>query len=114
MLIPQYLHLRVRTLKVGNQDLDFAAWDPLANGLYREREQFRAAVLAIIAINARHHGIFQSQDFASFGYAPRFIVINCQRRAFLHGAKSAAPGANVAQDHERGRPSIPALSYIGT
>ena len=49
-----------------------------------------------------------------FGYAARLVVIDRQRSAFLHRAKAAAPGADVAQDHERGGAVVPALAHVGT
>ena len=54
----------------------------------------------------------QPQCCASFGYTPGFIVIGLEGSAFLNGAESAAPRTHIAENHERGRPAIPAFADI--
>ena len=47
-----------------------------------------------------------------FGDAPRLVVIDRQRAAFLHGAETAAARADVAEDHERGGAPVPAFAHV--
>ena len=108
------VHGRVRALKIGHQHFHFAARNPLANRLDGQREQFGAAVLAIVAIHAGHHRVLQSQHRHRLRHAPRLVVIHRHRRTLLHRAKSAAPRANIAQDHERRRAMVPAFAHVGT
>ena len=114
MRIHDDLHGRVRALKIGHQHFHFAARNALANRRDREREQFRPAVFAVVAIDAGDHGILQPQHSASLRHAPRLVVIDRQRRALLHGAESAAARADIAQDHEGGRAPVPAFADVRT
>ena len=100
-------------MKIRDQHFHFAAGNALANGLDGEGEELGAAILAIVTIDAGDHGVLESKDGAGFGDAARFVVIDGEGRAFLDGAKSAAAGADIAEDHESCGAAIPALAGVG-
>ena len=108
------LHGRPVALKIGRQDLHAAAGDAAADGAYGEREQFGAAVFAVVAVHAGDHGEAQSHGRRGFGHAVRLVVIHRQGRAFFHRAEAAAARAHIPQNHESGRAMVPALAHIGT
>ena len=107
------VHGRVAALKIGHQHLDAAARNALADGADGQGEQFRAAIVAVVAIDAGDHGEAQTHGGDGFGDAARLVVIHRQRRAFLHGAEAAAARADVAQNHERGGAVVPAFAHVG-
>ena len=45
-------------------------------------------------------------------HATRFVEIGLCRPAGLDGAEAAVPGADAAEDHERGRAKGPALTLV--
>jgi hypothetical protein len=85
----------LRALKVGHEYFDAASRNPLADSAYRHREQFGSAVLTIVTVHARDHGVAQTERRTCFGYTPRLIVIGLERSALLDGTESAPPGAHV-------------------
>src|ERR1035438_7012165 len=62
-----------------------------------QREQLRAAVFPVVAIDAGDDRELQAHGRHSLGHAPRLIVIHRQRRALFHRAESAAAGAHIAK-----------------
>ncbi len=107
------VHRRVGALKIGHQHLDTASGEALANGADGEREQLRAAVLAVVAIDAGDHGELEVERGARLGHPARLVVIDGEGRALLHGAESAATRAHIAQDHEGGGAAVPAVTDVG-
>ena len=107
------VHGRVRALKIRDQHFDPATLNTLADRANGQREQLRAAVLAIVAIHAGDDGEFQPESRAGLGHAARLVIIHRQRAALLHRAESAAAGADVAQDHEGGGAPVPAIADVG-
>ena len=85
-----------------------------ADGLDGELKELGAAVLAVVAIDAGDDCVAQAHGGAGFRYTARLVEIDRERRAFLHGAESAAPRADVAENHERSGAAIPAFAHVGT
>ena len=106
-------HGGVAALEIRHEHFDFAAGNALADGFDGELEELRAAVFAVVAIDAGDDGVAQTHDGDGFGDAARLIVIDRQRSALLHRAESAAARADVAEDHERGGAAVPALADVG-
>ena len=104
----------VETLKVRNQDLHSAIgheFADLANGFGKNS---RAAQVVVIAIHAGHDGVLQSESGDGFSHAAGFVPLDGARLALGHGAKAAAPGTDIAQQHECRGAMVPALADIGT
>ncbi len=101
-------------LKIGDENLHFAAGYALADRLDGEFEEFRAAIFAVVAVDAGHHRVAQSHDGDRFRHSSWLVIIDCERAAFLHGAKTAPARADVAEDHESGGAPVPAFTHIGT
>ena len=73
-----------------------------------------AAQVIVIAIDAGHDCMFQTERGDGFGNPPWFIPIKRSWFAFGHRTKTASPRADIAQQHECGGPMIPAFPDIGT
>lgn len=108
------VHGGVRALKVRDEHFDAAAGDALADGADGQGKELGSTVLAIVAVDAGDDGELKSQGGAGFGDPARFVVIHGQRPAFLDGAETAAPRADVAENHKGCRSLIPAFADIGT
>ena len=108
------LHGLMRPLKIGHEHFYFAAGNLLTDRLDCERKQFSAPVLAVVPVNAGDDRVLEAENCAGLGDPARLIVIDSQRSALLNRAETAAPGANVAENHECGRAAVPALTDIGT
>ena len=108
------LHGGARTLKIRDENFHFASGDAFSNGCDGQREKFRASIFTIVTIHAGDDRVLQPELLAGFGNAARLVVIDLQRRSFLDGAESAAPGADVAQDHEGRGAAIPTFTYVRT
>ena len=100
-------------LEVGDQHLDrqsgHAAAD-LADGV---GEDARAANVVVVAVDAGDDGELQSQLLDGFGHAARLVEIDGCGRALGHGAETAAPRADIAQQHEGRGAVVPALADVG-
>src|SRR5262249_33214254 len=102
----------VRALKIRDEHLDAAARHALANGLNGESKKLGAAVLAVVAIDAGHDRISQSKSRGGLRHPARLVIIDFEWLALLDGAEPTAARADVPQDHEGGRPPIPALTDV--
>ena len=102
------------TLKIRDEHFDFAPRYTRANGLDGELEQLRAAVFAIVAIDAGNNRIAQAHDRDRFGDPTRLVVIDRQRSALLNGAEPAPARTDIPEDHEGSGAVIPALAHVGT
>src|SRR5262249_2807427 len=101
-------------LKIRDENLDAAAGHPAADSVNREAEQLCSAILAIVAIDAGDNSESQAHRGDRFGHTVGLPVIHFERRTLLHGTEAAAACADVAQDHERGGPAVPAFSDVRT
>ena len=102
------------SLEVGNQHFDAAVGRHAADLLDGHGEHARAAQVVVVAIDAGHHRVLQSQLRHRIGNAPRLVKINRPGMSLGNGAEAAAPGADVAQQHEGGGAMVPALADVGT
>src|SRR5580704_2464348 len=101
------------SLKVRNQHLDAAIRNQLANLANGLGENSGATDVVIVTIHAGHNGVLQTQRGHSFSHAARFVPVDRLGPALRHGAESAAPGADVTQQHESRGLVIPALADVG-
>ena len=108
------LHGVVVALEIGDEDLDVTAGNALVNRANGHREEFSAAVFAIVTIDAGDDGVFEPHQGDGLSDSARLIHIHFERRAFLDGAEAAAARAHVAENHERGGALIPALADVRT
>src|SRR5208282_2617344 len=100
-------------LKIRDQHFDAAIGNQLADLTDRFGKDFGPAYVVVVAVYAGYDGMLQSEGGYGFGHAPRFIPVDRFGASFGHGAKAAAPGANIAEQHERGGLVIPALADVG-
>lgn len=100
-------------LEVGDEDFDLAAGDAFADGADGGGEDGGAAVLLVVAVDAGDDGVFEAEGGAGFGDAAGFVEVHFEGGALLDGAKAAAPGAEVAQNHEGGGALVPAFAEVG-
>ena len=67
--------------EVGDEDLDGAAGDLLAEEPDRLGEDRRAAVLPLVAVHARHDDVLDAHEAGGLGDAARLVVVEAFRRA---------------------------------
>jgi hypothetical protein len=72
-----------------------------------------AAVGEIVAVNRGHDRVLQAQARDRLGDSRRFGRIQFVRPAVGHGAICASPRTYIAEDHERRRTVMPALTDVG-
>ena len=106
------LHVVVVALEIGDEDFDVAIGDAFVDGADGHGEELGAAVLAVVAVDAGDDGVFQAHERDGFGDAARFVHIDFERSALLHGAEAAAASAHVAEDHKRRRALVPAFADV--
>ena len=58
--------------------------------------------------------MFDAESRYAFGDTAWFVIVDRLRLAFRYSAKAAAPGANIAQQHESRGAVVPALTNVGT
>ncbi len=104
----------VETLEVRDQDFNPATGGQLADLADGLSENARAAQVVVVAIHAGHDRMLEAESCDRFGNPARFVPLNRTGLAFGDGAKSAAPGTNISQQHESRGALIPALSDVGT
>ena len=104
----------VEPLEVGDQYFHPATRREFANLANGFGENASSAQVIVIAIHTGHDGMLQAECGHGFSDPSWFVPLDRTRFALGDGAKSATPGANIAQQHERGGAVIPALPNIGT
>ena len=85
-------------LKIRHQHFDFAAGDAFANGFDRERKEFGAPVLTVVAIHASDDRVAQAQSGASFGHAARLVEIDSERRRLFAPRKTRSGGCRRCRE----------------
>src|SRR5439155_20520218 len=100
------------SLKIGDQNFDSAIGSDFSHFADGFGKNACAAEVIVIAIHAGDDGVLQLECCHSFGYATRFVQINRLWTSFGHGAKSAAPGTNISEQHEGGGAVVPALADV--
>src|SRR5206468_2899697 len=103
----------VYPLKVGDQNFDAAIWSCPADFANGFRKNAGAAKIVIISIHAGDDGMLKAESSHSFGHAAWLVPIERQRLSLWDGTKTAAASADVAEEHERRRSVVPALSDVG-
>src|SRR5829696_6244542 len=109
-------HARQRHLlaaEVGRQHLDLAAGSHPPDRADHADERAGAEIGQVVAVHARDHRVAQAHSLHRLGHAQRLERVVVCRLAGLHVAEPAAPGAGVAEDHERGRAALPAFPDVG-
>ena len=103
-----------QSLKVGNQHFHAASGHASADFGDRVGEDARATDVVVVAIDAGDDRKLQPQFLHRFGDPARLFKIDRLRAAFRYGAEAAAPGAQIAQQHEGRGAMVPALADVGT
>ena len=98
--------------KIGRQHLDRRA-GPLADRQHAAMKMLGAAVRQIIARDRSDDDVRQTQPGGRFGHALGLVLFDLLRLPLGDGAEAARPGADIAQDHERGRLLRVALHAVG-
>src|SRR5262245_39654862 len=72
----------------------------------------RAPVLELVAVDARDHHVLEAHERKALRHAPRLVLVPRPRPAGLDVAKPAGAGAGVAQYHDGGHATGPALAHV--
>ena len=99
-------------LKIRNQDFDPAFRQARPCFADRSREDRRAAVREIIAIDGGDDDVVQVEDLNRVRYPGGFAGIDRAGAAVRHRAIRARARADVAQDHERRGAMVPAFADV--
>src|SRR5581483_1872975 len=104
----------IKALKVGDEHLDATVGYEFANLANRLGKPLSPADVVVVPIYAGYYGMLEAKPGNGLCDAARLIPINRPGLAFGYGAKTAAPGADVAQQHECRGAVIPALANVRT
>src|SRR5688500_2719515 len=100
--------------EVGDQDLEPRARRSLAYLRDAVDEMPRAGILEVVAVHAGDDDIGQIEPGYRLGQVARLLGVGGERPAVRHVAERAAPGADVAEDHEGRRALAEALGDVRT
>ena len=100
-------------LEIGDKYLNGAARMQLADAVDDHSEDGRAAVFAVIAVDAGDHRVLEVHGFDRLGDAIRLQPVQGGGCATFDVAKAASAGANIAHHQEGGCSRAPALAHIG-
>ena len=81
-----------------------------ADGLSKD---FRAAEIVVVAVHAGDDRVLQAQPRDRFRHTPWPVPVDRLGGALGDGAESAAPRAQVAEQHECGGLMVPAFADVG-
>ncbi len=101
-------------LEIRDEHFDRAAGNSPFDGGDRFRVDTGAAVGQFVPIDARDHHVLQRHVRDRRGHAPRFVSIEHRRKTVGDTAVLARPRTDVAEDHEGGGTSLPALADVRT
>ena len=101
-------------LKVRNQYFDSTIRYQFANLADGFGENPCAADVVIVAVHAGDDGVLEPEGGYGFRDAARFIPVNRLGTPLRHRAKSAASGADIAEQHECRGLMIPAFPDVRT
>ena len=104
---------RLGAVEVGDQDLDAHAGASVAELADRGRERAGAAVGQVVAGDRGDDDVLEAHLRDGLGDPARLVVVEPGGLAGLDRAEAAGPGADVAQDHDRGRALVPAVPDVG-
>jgi len=79
----------------------------------RLRENVGAEVGQVVAVHGRDHRVLELHRPDRLGDARRLGDVVLGRTAMGHGAVGAVSRADIAQNHERRGPVLPALADVG-
>src|SRR5205814_1402782 len=99
-------------LEIRDQHFDAALGTPRAGLADRVRENRRAAVLQVVAVDGRDDDVAQAEGLDGLTDADGFFRIRGGRTSVGDRAVRAGARADVAEDHERGRSVVPAFADV--
>ena len=99
-------------IEIRNEDFNGNARNFLVDQTYDLREDRRASIVALIAIDGSDNGMLDTHLLNGTGYSGRFTGVGGERLSCCDAAEPAGTGADVAQNHECGGATIPALSHV--
>ena len=100
-------------LEIGDEHLDGAAGVNLADAADEHGENRRAAVAALVTVDAGNDGVLQVHRADGLGDAFRLQPVQGGGHAVFYVAEAAGAGADVAEHQEGGRARSPALAQVG-
>jgi Ca2+:H+ antiporter len=100
--------------EVGHQHFDLGGGRGLANRPDAVDEVLGAAVAQVVTVDAGDHHVLESHIGHRLGEVARLVDVERQGLAVADVAERAAPGADVAHDHEGRRALAEALADVGT
>ena len=103
---------RFLAVEVGDQDLHAHAGAGVAQPADRLGEDAGTAVVEVVAGDARDDDVLEPKSSNRLGHAPGLVQVVDRRLAGLDGTEPAGPGADISQDHDRGRALVPALPDV--
>ena len=99
--------------EVGNQGLDGGGRREFAGVADDVDEVLGAAVAQVVAVDAGNDHIFELESGDRLGEFARLVRVGRQGLAVADVTERAAPGADVAEDHEGRRAAPEALADVG-
>ncbi len=99
--------------EIGDQYLDRAPWVDLAYAADEHGEDRRAAVYAVVAVDAGDHGVLQVHGLDRLGNAFWLQPVQRAGLAALDIAETARACAHIAHHQEGGCAGPPALTHVG-
>ncbi|SUZ74815.1 uncharacterized protein METZ01_LOCUS27669, partial [marine metagenome] len=102
-----------RPREIRYQNLDPAVWAGLFDFVDARREDVRAAVREVVPVYRGDNAVAQPHRLDDLSQAPGFLQVQALGPARGHCAVPATPGADLAQNHERGSAPVPAFSDVG-
>ena len=102
-----------RTFEVGDQNLHVASGNPTPHFGNRLGEHLRAAVRQVVPVDGGDHHVPQPHPGRRLRHPPRLVPIQTGGPPGGHIAEPAGPGADIPQDHHRGRALPPAFVDVG-
>ena len=103
-----------RALEIRNQHLDLATRPLPADGANRRGEVRRAAVGQVVAVHRGDDHVLQAESRDRAPDAFGLLAVFPDRFAVRDRAIAAVPRADVAENHERRGPVVPAFADVGT
>ncbi len=102
------------SLEVGNENLDVAIGHELTDPGDRLREDPRPPVVEIITVHAGEYGVLQTHCGNRRGGTGGLVAVDLTRPSRLDIAEGTGTGAQIAEEHQRGRALAPTFMDVRT
>ena len=105
--VPVSFHVRDERLDGGSRTQSFHLFYGLV-------PYFGTPVFQLITVDGGEHSVFNLHELDGFGHAAGFVFVVFRGTAGGYRAEGTTTGANVAQNHEGGGATAPALTHVRT